>query len=67
MKKYFSSYWLWFYILFTIVSIADYIDHISRPGQDFELDKSGCFFYVVKLNHFTSHNSGSKLLAELGI
>lgn len=29
------SHWLWFAILLTAVSIADYIDHITRPASEF--------------------------------
>lgn len=31
-----QSHWLWFFIVLTLYSVYDYIEHISRSGQVFE-------------------------------
>ena len=35
MRRLFKSYWFWFYVLVTLISVADFIDHVTRTYSDF--------------------------------
>jgi hypothetical protein len=33
--RFLKSYWFWFYVIVTIISVVDFIDHISRTDSHF--------------------------------
>lgn len=35
MKRLLQWHWFWFAVAFVAVSVLDYIDHVTRPGQSF--------------------------------
>jgi hypothetical protein len=50
MKIKFSSYWLWFYLTISLLSLIDYIEHISRPEQSFAQNKLDWFIFTFSSN-----------------
>ncbi len=38
MTIHWRSHWFWLVLVLTLVSIADYLDHIARPGSVFAAD-----------------------------
>jgi hypothetical protein len=35
LRQFLKSYWFWFYLTITIISVIDFIDHVTRTYSDF--------------------------------